>query len=87
MEANEFTEIRKSLGLNKVEFGFRLGISPPTLLSYERGQSPIPRTVTLAIAALCFGLKGCDATAAAASSLESSGNVEHKDFSLTRSQM
>lgn len=52
MEANEFKEWRDKRGWTQVQAAEQLGISRASLIRYEHGDYPIPRTVMLACKAL-----------------------------------
>lgn len=64
MRPQDFVEVRKRLGLNQQEMAEALGLGKSTVQLYERGRRheddrpvEIPKTVRLALAALCLGLR------------------------------
>jgi transcriptional regulator with XRE-family HTH domain len=56
MSPSSLIAVRKRMKLSQTLFAKLVGIGRRTLIRYETGQSPIPKTVALACAALAFGL-------------------------------
>jgi transcriptional regulator with XRE-family HTH domain len=57
MNADALLAWRKRLNLTQEEAARRLGCGRRTLVQYERGESPVPKTIALAAAAIERGIQ------------------------------
>ena len=58
MTADDFNAANARLGISRLQFCNRIGISRGSGLAYSLGRAPIPKTVALAIRAVEAGLDG-----------------------------
>ena len=56
MEAEELIEWRKRLNLTQTKAAELIGCSRRGLQKWEKGESPIPKNIALAVAAISFNL-------------------------------
>lgn len=68
MTPDQFLSARLHLGMKQDELAETLGISESSVANYERGrttgsdpkETPVPRSIALAMAALCLGVTAFD---------------------------
>jgi len=49
MEKDTFRRKRKGLGLTQEQLAKRLGINRMTIIRYESGESPVPKSIEMAM--------------------------------------